>query len=412
MNWGGSVARLHLERNGISGAELPLRAFTEQIQKKYGKRIAFTLRAAGERRGRRKKGPEQSETSEAFDAIVGYYRHLLSRPDLSTAERQARDEIGRALHTLLFDGLEETLKDKSELLILPGGILAFLPFEALILPDGRYLIERYDMRYCQSLTVLELLKNRRYADDRMPLLAFGGAVYEESSYESAMVESERQLDALRKTTQFAMKRGLGMSEAYARLGYGRWANLPGSLAEVKQIQQTVAGCETFTGPDVDEAKLKELSSDGSLKHYRVIHFATHGLVVPEIPELSALVLSQHHGRVNGEDGYLRTGEIVDLDLEADFIALSACETGLGMIYGGEGVVGLTQSFLIGGANGLTASLWEVADESTFRFMIGMYTLVNEENMSYSRAIAEMKRRFIHGSYKEPFFWAPFVYYGR
>ncbi len=106
-----------------------------------------------------------------------------------------------------------------------------------------------------------------------------------------------------------------------------------------------------------------------------------------------------------------------LDINADFVNLSACDTGLGKIYGGEGVVGLTQSFLIAGANGLSVSLWQVADESTMMFMISMYKLVQEEGMSYNEAITEMKRRFINRTnedgkdYSKPFYWAPFVYYG-
>jgi len=110
-------------------------------------------------------------------------------------------------------------------------------------------------------------------------------------------------------------------------------------------------------------------------------------------------------------------EIAMLDINADFVNLSACETGLGKIYGGEGVVGLTQSFLIAGANGLSVSLWQVADESTMQFMIGIYELVEEEGYSYDRAVTEMKRRFIARTndnrldYSEPFYWAPFVYYG-
>jgi CHAT domain-containing protein len=105
-------------------------------------------------------------------------------------------------------------------------------------------------------------------------------------------------------------------------------------------------------------------------------------------------------------------EIVELNINADFVNLSACETGLGKIYGGEGVVGLTQSFLVAGANGLSVSLWQVADESTMELMVGMYRLVKEKGLSYDRAITEMKREFIRSNkYSDPFYWAPFVYYG-
>ena len=142
------------------------------------------------------------------------------------------------------------------------------------------------------------------------------------------------------------------------------------------------------------------------------------MVVPEYPELSALVLSQADDRPE-HDGYLSMGEIASLELEADFVNLSACETGLGKIYAGEGVVGLIQSFLVAGAKGLSVSLWQVADDSTKEFMLGMYRLVKEDGLGYAEAIREMKLQFLRGfrgsggrpSFYAPFYWAPFVYYG-
>ncbi len=147
----------------------------------------------------------------------------------------------------------------------------------------------------------------------------------------------------------------------------------------------------------------------------MLHFATHGLVEPQIPELSALVLSQFATAKGLDDNYLRVNEVAKLKLQADFVNLSACETGLGKIYSGQSVVGLTQSFLLAGANGISVSLWEVQDDSTAEFMITLYELVNE-GMSYPDAITEVKRLFIAGEFGEdwaaPYYWSPFVYYGR
>lgn len=162
-------------------------------------------------------------------------------------------------------------------------------------------------------------------------------------------------------------------------------------------------------------KIKQYSIDGELAKYKVLHFATHGLVIPEIPELSALVLSQFPEENQGEDGYLRMGEVAELKLSADFVNLSACDTGLGRIYGGEGVVGLTQAFLIAGANGLSVSLWQVADTSTSEFMTELYRKVQDTGMDYNNALTEVKRAFINGDYgslwQSPYYWSPFVYYG-
>jgi CHAT domain-containing protein len=313
--------------------------------------------------------------------------------------------------------------------------------------QGRYLVETYQIAYAHSLGVLELIEQREYDPDRKPLLAFGGAVYEKQTYQEDMVENEAQLVYLQKQVDFALKRGSPLREVYAQLGRGEWENLPGTLVEVKTIQDVVEGAELVTGADVNETIVKALSARGELANYTVLHFATHGVVNPIIPELSALVLSlpgnigvspepgsagdspalegsgmnisdagETPALPGEEDGYLRAGEIVNLDIKADVVNLSACETGLGKLYNGEGVVGLTQAFLLAGANGLSVSLWSVADESTAQFMVAVYTLVEEEDVSYAEAITDVKRRFIRGdlgdTWKAPYFWAPFVYYGK
>jgi len=214
----------------------------------------------------------------------------------------------------------------------------------------------------------------------------------------------------------ALNRGDSVGKLYARLRGGTWSNLPGTLQEVKAIQQVVSGAEIMTGKNVNEAAVKELSRKGELSDYKVLHFATHGDVDPQIPELSALVLSQFEMDKGEEDGYLRAEEIHQLDIQADFVNLSACETGLGKLYSGEGIVGLTQAFLLAGANGLSVSLWSVVDESTAQFMVALYKLIEEQGLSYAEAITEVKRRFIAGDFgeewKAPYYWAPFVYYGK
>lgn len=181
------------------------------------------------------------------------------------------------------------------------------------------------------------------------------------------------------------------------------------LAEFKKTKEFLSQA-TFKEKDRNEAP-KRL--EDMIYFYRFL--LKKAPMLPEIPELSGLVLSQLKGDFR-EDGYLLMDEISKLKLEADFVCLSACETGLGRVYQGEGVVGLIHSFLIAGANSVCVSLWSVADQSTTEFMIAVYKLVKVKHISYSQAITEVKRLFIKGKfgdmYKSPFFWAPFVYYGR
>ena len=147
----------------------------------------------------------------------------------------------------------------------------------------------------------------------------------------------------------------------------------------------------------------------------MLHFATHGVVVPDMPELSALVLSQFENNAYDEDGYLRMEEIAKLNISADFINLSACETGIGKIYPGEGVVGLTQAFILAGGNSVSVSLWPISDKGTSQFMGSFYGNI-ADGVSYSTALTNTKIDFISGEYgeeyKKPYYWAPFVYYGK
>lgn len=263
---------------------------------------------------------------------------------------------------------------------------------------------------------MDMLKKRNYPADRKPMLAFGGAIYDKVSYTADMITNEKQLLALAKDLNDTSRSKRSLGTAYASLGLAKWDNLPGTLSEVGDISKTVKGAKLITGRDVTENSVKQLSKSGELAKYKVVHFATHGIVVPELPELSAIVLSQVKNQPDGEDGYLRMDKIEQLKLKADFVNLSACETGLGKIFGGEGVVGLTQSFPLAGANGLSASLWSVNDVSTSKFMVALYNMVEQKNIGYGDAITEIKRGFINGkfgeAYKSPYYWAPFVYYGK
>ncbi len=352
----------------------------------------------------------ENSDKNKFESILKFYRILLSRPVLSRSTKQAVDIIGKHLYSKLIFPFSKQLENTDKLIIIPDGILGTIPFEVLQEKSGGYLIEKYDISYSQSLVISQMIREREYIHKRLPLLAFGGAVYEhDTNFE---VTGDSDVNVIREDVLEMIRTGKSTRGAYTRMGIGSWANLPGTLDEVNLLSQIVPGSKIVTGSNVTEETVLDISNSGDLANYKVIHFATHGIVVPEIPEMSAIVLSQFSNEQGYEDGYLTMSEISSLDIKADFVNLSACETGLGKIYQGEGVVGLTQAFLIAGANALSVSLWQVSDESTMKFMTGVYSLVEEQGLSYSGAISEMKRIFLKDNkYKSPFYWAPFVLYG-
>ena len=151
--------------------------------------------------------------------------------------------------------------------------------------------------------------------------------------------------------------------------------------------------------------------DQSTVNYRFVHLATHGFVNEEKPGFSGLLLSPDE--TSSEDGILYLAEVYNLQLNAELMTLSACETGLGKIARGEGLIGLTRGFLYAGAQNLLVSLWKVNDASTSRLMIDFYEdLLNGNSKSAALQTAKLNLINSDAKYADPYYWAPFVLIGR
>jgi tetratricopeptide (TPR) repeat protein len=157
---------------------------------------------------------------------------------------------------------------------------------------------------------------------------------------------------------------------------------------------------------------RQLAASRELGQYRIVHFATHGLINSEHPELSGLVLSLLDENGKPQDGFLRTHEIFNLQLPADLVVLSACQTALGKEIKGEGLVGLTRGFMYAGAERVVASLWQVDDQATAELMKRFYHGMLKENL---RPVAALRAAQIEMSkssrWSSPYYWAGFVIQG-
>ncbi len=353
---------------------------------------------------------------DTLSNVVYRFRSLLQDTRMDFKGNTRANEIAKALYDFLLADRGALLAEKKRIIIIPDNILGLLPFEALIDGDNRYVVETHDVQYEHSLTVMHLVNQRTYGEGRLPLIAFGGAQYEGKTQASQAPRPQSNAsvsEADLKATAADAARGDGAPEIYAYLRDAVWRNLPGTLAEVSALGKMYGSAAIITGEKVSEENVKAYSDRGELARYRIIHFATHGITVPDYPELSSLVLSYPGVKRTGGDGYLQAPEIAGLKINADFVNLSACETGLGKIYGGEGIVGLPQSFIIAGANGISVSLWSVADAPTMKFMKDFYALIRGGGVKYAAAESAEKRAFIKSrDYRHPYFWAPFVYYGK
>ena len=159
-----------------------------------------------------------------------------------------------------------------------------------------------------------------------------------------------------------------------------------------------------------EAKLLELNRSKELAKYKYLLFSAHGYLSTEEPALSAVVLGQMN-KAPGTDGYVTASEWPAYDLKSDLIVLSACDTGVGKVVQGEGVMGLPYALYVAGNKNTVLSLWPVVDESTAEFMTSFFGKL-KAGVPQVKALNDTKREFLNGKkFDKPAFWAPFIMYG-
>jgi len=355
------------------------------------------------------------DSSTSLWGITQQEKRLFRLPDRETLKNQVdllRSEIAlrehsspegfqsvaRRLYRMLLGPAEEFISRGERLLIVPDGELSYLPFEVLLTGDVRggyaelpYLLKRYSVVYVQSASVLRSLQEQKRAGapaGQKELIAFGDPVFSDhETSDTTSEENAQPTDSLR----------------------GKPARLPNTGSEVREIVRLFppGSADLFLRGDATEERVKQ---QGLLSHYRFIHFATHGLVNERKPELSALLFSRKEK--SNEDGYLRSAEIFNLDLSSQLVVLSACQTGMGRLIRGEGLIGLTRAFMYAGTPSVVVSLWNVADVSTATLMQYFYERMIVRGDDKSEALRRAKLSLGRsGKFAHPFYWAPFVVVG-
>ncbi len=191
---------------------------------------------------------------------------------------------------------------------------------------------------------------------------------------------------------------------------GGFSRLPFSREEAAAIASLAPKNASLKATDFQANR--PLVTSGELRHYRIIHFATHGLLNSERPELSGLVLSLVDENGKAQDGFLRMNEIYNLNLPADLVVLSACQTALGKEIKGEGLIGLTRGFMYAGVQRVVASLWQVDDFATAQLMKSFYRGMLKEGLRPAAALRAAQLEMLRQkSWSSPFFWAAFTLQG-
>lgn len=307
-----------------------------------------------------------------------------------------------ALYQMLIQPLEPWLAGATELVIVPDDILFYLPFEALVadtsgvqtrydFDKATFLVENYAISYAPSASLLDP-RLQRPRHPQQELLALGNPDFGRKTTDQDLPE------ILAETLPFSGNIVRG----------GAFVPLPNSEAEVKAIRKALRGSQThiYTGARATEEIFKKESA-----RHRILHLATHFLANDENPLYSKIVLAQRQNQK--DDGYLQTYEVFNLRLNADLVVLSACNTGLGKLRKGEGLIGVSRAFLYAGVPSLVVSLWSVDDKATSILMEHFYRYLRA-GLNKKQALRQAKIDYLQAAGAEasdPFFWAPFVLIG-
>jgi CHAT domain-containing protein len=348
------------------------------------------------------------------------YELLTARPKRGAPpDAQFIPEAG-SLSRMLLGPAAPRLTGKRLVVVAPGA-LSYVPFAALPAPedekrpagDYRPLIAKHEVVSVPSASVLSIIRHETAGRQRAAKLVavLADPVFDASDprLTSAKTPSKETPVASAADTEFSeLTRAVRtMNLPGARAGFTR---LPFSRQEAEGIITLTPKGTGLNATDFRASRALVMSRE--LSQYRFLHFATHGLLNSERPELSGLVFSLVDEGGKSQDGFLRLHEIYNLQLNADLIVLSACETGLGKEIKGEGLIGLTRGFMYAGAPRVVASLWNVDDLATAELMKLLYQRMLKDHMSAAAALraaqlelSEQKR------WASPYFWAGFVLHG-
>ena len=290
-------------------------------------------------------------------------------------------------HKILPPG--ENLEPLKHLYIFPDGILYRLPFVMLPQMQGREDTDQNltSLSYLHDASMglqLKKIKERTWANRRM--LVISDPIFEE--------------------TDSRLKR---QNQGEAPSQKGLFPRLKESANEARWIEAMTNG-STFEALSGFEASLKHFLAK-PLEQYQLLHFATHAICVTEQPGKSGLLFCLLDESGQNQDGYLTVKAISELKLNADLVVLSACRTGDGPIFLGEGIMGLGQAFLEAGALGVVASLWDIEDKASARFMRFFYeALVKGEDAAKALRLAQTHMQATR-TWSAPRYWAGFSLIG-
>lgn len=305
------------------------------------------------------------------------------------------------LSQILLGPLADQLGSK-RLLVVAEGALQYIPLEALPSPAAQVgsktlLIEKNEVVNLPSISTLiaiRAVRNKTVAPSRL-VAVIADPVFSRSDD---------------RVSGQAAAGGVVLAATENQTRSGSLARLTYASEEAEAISAVSPWGTTLVAKGFDASRETAMSKE--IGQYQIVHFATHGFLDSEHPELSGMVLSTLDRNGKPTNGLMALPDIYNMDLSAELTVLSACQTALGKDIQGEGLVGLTHSFMSAGSNTVVASLWKVDDKATAVLMADFYESMLQKGMGPSTALRAAKLKLINDKrWNAPYYWAGFVLQG-
>ncbi|MBC7929141.1 MAG: CHAT domain-containing protein [Rubrivivax sp.] len=359
-------------------------------------------------------------------------RELLTARDLTVlgetpAQKRARiaqadtqyHEAASGLSRVLLAPVAAQLGTKRIVIVAPGA-LQLIPFGALPLENGAPLIVNHEVAVLPSASTLAMLRRdptRRTSQTLLvtiiadPVFSRDDERFDEISVKSAQVTKT----SLRAGGTAVLPEGGSRYDQASAVSADdqRYRALPRLFRTRWEAEQIAALAPPGTALQaLDFTANRETVTGTAVGNSGIIHFATHAIINDAHPELSGIALSMFDRNGRPQDGFLRAHDIFNLNLSADLIVLSACRTGLGKDFKGEGLVGLVRGFMYAGAPRVVGSLWSTDDKATAELMVRFYRKMLKERLRPAAALrAAQVEMWREKRWHSPYFWAGFTLQG-
>lgn len=333
------------------------------------------------------------------------------------AADEVYEEKALELSRMLLAPASSQLGDR-RLLITTEGILQYIPFDALPLPEAQpgeglpLLVSRHEVVSLPSMSMLISLRRERTHSKPARGLA---AVLADPVYEG----SDPRVPL---AGQYLLARTAPPGPESVLNALPTLRNMVGfdAASGIPRLRRTSDEAEAITSLATSDQVMmatgfeasRETAINPLLRQYQIVHFAAHGLINSKHPELSGIILSLVNKEGGRADGFLQLHDIYNLDLSAELVVLSACNTGLGEDVAGEGLVGLTRAFLYAGSKSVVASLWKVDDAATAELMRHFYGAMLKDGLPPAAALKSAKEAMRRQKrWHQPYYWAGFFVQG-